>query len=160
MFAFTTQMPLQGSDDPVELSSHPSTVERESGKPGAPVIHDVKRCSREIQHGGETATGRCRETPEDLHQDQQSPHDHVTEHHVEQQLFVRPAGAVTSTAQGRGVSGGQQALQGRPPVIHLLDDRPAIDVVFDHFLIIRPGSAAWGAFQERRADTCEGDLRS
>ena len=53
----------------------------------------------------------------------QGTHDHVNEHHVEQQLFVRPPGPNAAAGQRVGVRHGQQAPQRSPRVVHLSDDR-------------------------------------
>jgi hypothetical protein len=67
----------------------------------------VERAPGGVEHGGEASAHRRRQPAEQADEAEQHAHDHEAEDHVEQQLLVRPPGALAAAAQIGGVSRGE-----------------------------------------------------
>jgi hypothetical protein len=92
----------------------------------AQVVDQVERAASGVQQAGVGLAGGVGEQAEDADQDQQGADDQVAEQHVEQQFLVGPLRAVRVPPQVRRCRVGDQAAEVEPGLVHLGDDRGAV----------------------------------
>ncbi|MBV6761423.1 hypothetical protein KV605_33845 [Rhodococcus opacus] len=96
---FLRQGALQLGDDAVTLAAHPAAVEHGRCHARSEVVDLVEHRGGCVEGPREPPADPVGQAGEHPDQHQQSTHHHVAEHHVEQQLFVGPAGAVRAAVQ-------------------------------------------------------------
>jgi hypothetical protein len=123
------QASFERSDNPVERGTHSlPRVEARAGT-GAPIVDDVEGGGSGVEHCGEGSTDRVRQAADESDQRQQSAHHHVAEHHVEEQLSVRPPGAVAGSGEFFLAGGFEQRMEGRPRPFEPCANRLTIAIV-------------------------------
>jgi hypothetical protein len=81
-----------------------------------------------VEHCGEDSA-RVRQAVHDLDQGQEIAHDHVAEHHVEEQLSVRPPRAVAGPGEFFLAGGFEQRMEGRLRPFELCTNRLAVAIL-------------------------------
>ena len=67
------------------------TVVDEGGGARAVIVDEVERTGCGVEKAGVDAADSIRKSPQYTNEWEKALHDHVAEHHMEQQLFVGPA---------------------------------------------------------------------
>jgi hypothetical protein len=111
---------LQGLDGPVEQGGHGTGGEDLAAPARAQIIDQMEGTAAGVQSGGEATA--VSEPTEGVHQGQQGADDEVAEHHVEQQLPVRPASAVGAAPQVVNRGPADQLLKLGVSSTHLVAD--------------------------------------
>src|SRR5918994_777968 len=122
------QASFERSDHRIELGTHSRRGIMAGCYTRSPMVDDVEGRGGSVEHCGE-ASARVRQAVEDLDQRQESAHDHVPEHHVEEQLSVCPSRAVAGSGEFFLAGGFEQRMEGRPRPCELGANLLAVAIV-------------------------------
>jgi hypothetical protein len=122
------QASFERSDHGIELATHSLRGIKAGARAGSPVVDDVEGRGSSVKHCREDSA-RVRQAVEDLEQGQEIPHDHVPEHHVEEQLSVRPPRPVAGPGEFFLACGFEQRMEGRLRPFKLCANRLAVAIV-------------------------------